>query len=453
MEARMSDKNLFYRNEYIQKLEKWSNSPDLVKIITGVRRCGKSKLLEIFQNKLLEEKKISKDQIISINLEDQIIAQKIGLSLNKDAFLDNFETLLKYVIDKIQPNKINYVFIDEIQLLNNWQQVANTLRLQNNVDVYLTGSNAYMFSSDLSNFFGGRYVEIKMQPYSFTEYYGAYILANENNGKSRQEVLTKDSINDIYLKYIQNSGFPQTVNLLWDRQMIEDYLRDVVYNNTLQKDIIKRFNIKNSQNLESVILYLFDNIGSETSLRGIENALKNAGIKVSVPDISKYIKGLLDSYLLYECKRYNIKGKQILNGNSKYFVADLGLRKTLLVNKKNDVDKGHILENLVYLELLRRGYKVSFGHIYKYFVNELGKKDRVALEVDFVAQKEGVIEYYQVAYNAFTEKGNILDREIEPLKRIGDNYPKYILSMDLGNEDMNGIKRQNVLDWLMEFKM
>lgn len=445
------DKNLFYRNEYIQKLEKWSNSPDLVKIITGVRRCGKSKLLEIFQNQLLEEKKISKDQIISINLEDQLKVQEIGLSLNKDGFLDSFETLLNFIVSKIQPNKMNYVFIDEIQLLNNWQQVANTLRLQDNVDVYLTGSNAYMFSSDLSNFFGGRYVEIKMQPYSFAEYYGAYLLTNENNGKSKQEVLTKDSINDIYLKYIQNSGFPQTVNLFWDRQIIEDYLKDVVYNNTLQKDIIKRFNIKNPKNLENVILYIFDNIGSETSLRGIANALKNTGIKISVPDISKYIKGLLDSYLLYECKRYNIKGKQILNGNSKYFVVDIGLRNTLLANRKYTEDKGHMLENLVYLELLRRGYKVSFGQISKYIKNKEGKTERVSIEVDFVAQKDNIVEYYQVAYYV-NESTDTLNREFRPLKEINDNYPKYILSMDIGSEDINGIKRQNVLDWLMMFE-
>lgn len=445
------DKNLFYRNEYIQKLERWSSSPDLVKIITGVRRCGKSKLLEIFQNKLLEEKKITKEQIISINLEDQLKVQEIGLSLNKDGFLDNFEILLKFIMGKIQQNKMNYVFIDEIQLLNNWQQVANTLRLQNNVDVYLTGSNAYMFSSDLSNFFGGRYVEIKMQPYSFAEYYGAYMLVNENSGKLKQEVLTKDSMNDIYLKYIKDSGFPQTVNLLWDRQMIEDYLRDVVYNNTLQKDIIKRFNIKNPRNLENVILYIFDNIGSETSLRGISNALKNMGIKISVPDISKYIKCLLDSYLLYECKRYNIKGKQILNGNSKYFVVDVGLRNTLLVNRKYTEDKGHMLENLVYLELLRRGYKVSFGKISKYIKNKEGKTERSSIEVDFVTQKDSIIEYYQVAYTV-KESTDTLNRELRPLKEINDNYQKYILSMDIGSEDINGIKRQNVLDWLMMFK-
>ena len=444
------DKNLFYRNDYIQKLEKWSNSPDLVKIITGIRRCGKSKLLEMFQNKLLKDKKVSNSQIISINLEDQLKVQEIGLKLNSNNFLDGFEILLKYIMEKLQQNKINYVFIDEIQLLNNWQQVANTLRLQNNIDVYLTGSNAYMFSSDLSNFFGGRYIEIKMQPYSFSEYYGAYLLANENNDKSKQEILVKNTINDLYLKYINNSGFPQTVNLFWDRQMIDDYLKDVVYNNTIQKDIVKRFNVKNHQNLENVILYLFDNIGNETSLRGIENALKNIGIKISIPDISKYIKGLLDSYLLYECKRYNIKGKQILNSNSKYYVADLGLRKSLLINKKNDTDKGHDLENLVYLELLRRGYKISFGSIYKTIKNKEGKRQRISIEVDFVAQKNDIIEYYQVTYYV-KESVDTLNRELRPLKEIKDNYPKYILSMDIGSEDINGIKRYNILDWLMKF--
>ncbi len=394
-------------------------------------------------------KKVSKEQIININLEDQIQVQQLGLVLDKNNCLDSFETLLNFIIKRIQSNKMNYVFIDEIQLLNNWQQVPNTLRLKQNIDVYLTGSNAYMFSSDLSNFFGGKYVEIKIQPYSFSEYYGAYILANKNIGKTKQEVLVKDSINDLYLKYIQNSGFPQTVNLFWERQMQEDYLRDVVYNNTLQKDIVKRFNIKNQQHLESVILYIFDNIGSETSLRGIERALKVAGIKVSVPDISKYIKGLLDSYLLYECKRYNIKGKQILNSNSKYYVADLGLRNTLLIHKSNNQDKGHILENLVYLELLRRGYKVSFGQIPKYIKNKEGKRECISIEVDFVAQKNDIVEYYQVAYY-INKTVETLNRELRPLQEINDNYDKFILSMDIGHENINGIYRKNVIDWLLD---
>lgn len=445
----MFDNNLFYRNDYIQKLDKWSNSQDLVKIITGVRRSGKSKLLEMFQYTLIKNKKVLQEQIISINLEDHIKIQEIGLVLDKNNKLDNFETLINYILKKIQPYKMNYLFIDEIQLLNNWQQVANTFRLQQNVDVYLTGSNAYMFSSDLSNFFGGRYIEIKIQPYSFSEYYNAYILANENIGKTRQEILNKDSINDLYLKYIQNSGFPQTVNLFWEKQMIEDYLKDVVYNNTLQKDIVKRFNIKNQQYLEKVVLYLFDNIGRETSLRNIEKELKNTGLKISVSDISKYIKGLLDSYLLYECKRYDIKGKQILNGNSKYYVSDLGLRNALLVNKNNTEDKGHILENLVYLELLKRGYKVSFGRIYKYKKNKEGKAERVPIEVDFVAQKDNLIEYYQVAYY-INESVETLNRELSSLQKIDDNYAKFILSMDIGNENINGIYRKNVLNWLME---
>ncbi len=363
--------------------------------------------------------------------------------------MDSFEILLDFIIKRIKPNKINYVFIDEIQLLNNWQQVANTLRLKQNIDVYLTGSNAYMFSSDLSNFFGGRCFEIKIQPYSFSEYCGAYILANKNTGKTEKEVLVKDSINDLYLKYIKNSGFPQTVNLFWERQMVEDYLRDVIYNNTLQKNIVKRFNIKNQQHLESVILYIFDNIGSETSLRGIERALKVAGIKVLVPDISKYIKGLLDSYLLYECKKYNINGKQILNSNSKYYVADLGLRNTLLINKNNNnQDKGHILENLVYLELLRRGYKVSFGQIYKSIRNKEGKRESISIEVDFVAQKNDIIEYYQVAYY-INETVETLNRELRLLQEINDNYDKFILSMDIGNENIGGIYRKNVIDWLI----
>lgn len=429
---------LIDRPKYLQDLSKWAGQNDLVKIVTGVRRCGKSKLFELFQANLIMKNLATDEQIISINLEDSVETKEIGLTLTENKRLCSYETLLDYVLKRLQKNKMNYVFIDEIQLLENWEQFANALRLRDNVDVYLTGSNAYMFSSDLANAFGGRYVEIKMLPYSFAEYYNAYdsmicLTVPEN----REDFLKRHDLQAIYTKYITESGFPQTVNIAFDRQMINDYLHDTVYMNTLQKDIVRRFNITDSNKLDSVVRYMFDNIGNETSLRSIERGLKAAGYNVSAPSIDVYLKGLLDSYLLYKCERYDIKGKKYLESNAKYYVVDVGLR-TALLGQKN-ADYGHILENVVYLELLRRGYKVSVGRIYS-----AGKN----LEVDFVAQKAGgQVEYYQIALYAL--EPTTLQRELAPLEAIDDNYPKFILSLDFGSGETKGIKRLNVIDWLL----
>ena len=422
----------------MEQLTKWSGSPDLVKIVTGVRRCGKSKLLELFQMDLLIKKKATEKQIIAINLEDRVQTDAIGLKLLENKRLSSYKTLLDYILKRLQKDKMNYVFIDEIQLLEDWEQVANTLRLRDNVDVYLTGSNAYMFSSDLANFFGGRYIEIKMMPYSFAEYYNAISLRpSVKFHNSKEEFLDTRNLNAVYSRYVTEGGFPQTINFFSDRQMINDYLHDTVYMNTLQKDIVQRFNTVNSNKLDSVVKYVFDNIGNETSLRNIEKGLKAAGYSVSLPSIDTYLKGLLDSYLIYKCERYDIKGKKLLESNAKYYVVDAGLRTALLGQK--DKDFGHVLENVVYLELLRRGYTVSIGKI-----RSAGKD----LEVDFVAQKSGgATEYYQVAL--YTLDPDTLKRELAPLEAISDNHPKFILSLDGGNGETNGIKRLNVLYWLI----
>ena len=438
---------LVERPYYIEKLNKLKVSPDLVKIITGIRRCGKSKLLEMFRHELIINDNVSDNRIISINLEDIIQTQKIGLKFNTNKLLGKYEILLSFIMEKLHPNKMNYVFIDEIQLLENWQQVANALRLQENVDLYITGSNAYMFSSDLANTFGGRYIEIKMQPYTFKEYFSAYKMTAQFTARTKQDFINNDSLDYVFQKYIKESGFPQTVNAFWDRQMINDYLMDVVYNNTVQKDIVKRFKLENDENLNRVVNYLFDNIGNEVSNKNIINSLASAGRKTSTQSIDTYIKGLTDSYLLYECKRYDIKGKQFLNNNSKYYVADIGLRTALL--GKEDTDIGHILENIVYLELINRGYKVSVGKISK-VVKKNGKSERKTIEIDFVATKAGgTVEYYQVALYALEEK--TLEREIAPLEEIDDNYPKFLLSMDFDEGQIKGIKRINILNWLTDF--
>lgn len=416
-----NNEKLINRPEYIKKLNPWKNQEDLVKIITGVRRCGKSKLFVLFQNELLKDDGMNESQIVSINLEDIITTRKIGLEYNNKNILIGYEKLLDYILSKLQENKMNYVFIDEIQLLENWQNVANALRLQPNIDVYLTGSNAYMFSGDLANSFGGRYIEIKMQPFSFAEFYNS--LSKDTQALPLQE---------IYLKYIKESGFPQTIKFNSDMELINDYLLNTVYLNTVQKDIVQRYNINNTNKLDSVIRYMFDNIGNETSLRNIERGLKSFGYSVSVPTIDTYLKGLLDSYLLYKCDQYDIKGKRILNTNSKYYVADIGLRNAIL--NSSDRDFGHILENVVYLELIRRGYKVNVGKCYN-------------TEVDFVATKNNTVEYYQVALNVLND--DTLERELSSLEKIKNNYPKFLLTTDLGEGENEGIKRINVFDWLI----
>ena len=433
----MTTETLMDRPEYIRQLKAWQGQNDLIKIVTGVRRCGKSKLFELFQTQLQFDKIADDDQIVSINLEDLIQTQKIGLTENSEHFLVGYEKLLDYILARLNPQKMNFVFIDEVQLLIGWQKVANTLRLQKNVDVYLTGSNAYMFSSDLANSLGGRYVEIKMQPLSFLEYYMAYRLTAGNTLRTRKDFLEFGDFQATYEHYIRESGFPQTLKMLYDRQHISDYLRDTVYLNTVQKDIVKRFNIADTNKLDSVVKYMFDNIGNETSVRNIERGLSAGGHKISVPTIDRIIEGLLDSFLMYKCDRYDIKGKQYLDSNSKYYVADIGLRTALIGMK--DMDAGHILENVVYLELIRRGYEVTVGKIHK------GNK---IIEVDFVAKKSGgIVEYYQVALNVIGTE--LLERELAPLKAIEDNYPKFLLTMDYGSGENDGIKRLNVLDWLL----
>jgi len=381
------------RPEYIEKLKMWRDYADVVKIVTGVRRCGKSILLALFQD-YLRANGTGKDQI-----------QEIKFELEENEELLNRRKLHEHVLKNLNPKKMNYVFLDEIQLVTDWQKTVNSLRMRPNIDIYITGSNAYMFSGELATLIGGRYVEIQMLPLSFKE----YVTGTGGNTGNLQEK---------YDKYTRESGFPQTVAFRGNRQLINDYLINTVYQNTVQKDIVKRFKLKDTARLDNVVRYMFDNISNETSLRGIERGL------------------LLDSYLIYKCDRYDIKGKKILQSNSKYYIADAGLRTALF--GRTDTDLGRVLENVVFLELKRRGYKVSVGKI----------RAIKEIEVDFAATKPGgEIEYYQVAFTALDP--NTLRRELAPLEEIKDNYPKFLLTMDYGSGMNNGIKRLNVLQWLM----
>ena len=398
--------NLISRPDYLNNLKSWKNKSDLIKIATGIRRCGKSTLFLLFQN-YLKKNNVSANQITNINLE-----------LADNEALLNWKKLHKYVENKLVPNKINYVFIDEIQLVKDFPKAINSLRLKKNVDLYVTGSNAYMFSQKITTLLSGRFIEIKMLPLSFKEYVSSF----EN----------KSDLNSIYNSYTKNSSFPQTLAFNNDGKLIQDYLVGL-YNTVIQKDILLRGQFKDTSRLENTVRFLFDNIGSETSVRNISNTLLSGGRKIHPQTIESYIQGLIDSYLLYRVEKYDTKGKQYLKSNSKYYVADIGLRYALL--GRTDSDMGHILENIVYLELLRRGYRVSVG--------KSGSK-----EIDFIAQQPGgKTEYYQVAQSVLAAE--TLRRELAPLQSIDDNYPKYLLSRDADDANYNGIQHINVLDWLL----
>ena len=423
----------YARKQYINQLIRKKDN-GRIKVITGLRRSGKSYLLFVLYRQYLLDSGIGEDQIVTFALDE----------IDNARYRNPFE-LNKAVKERMSDkNKRYYVFIDEIQLLENWQKAANTLRLKDNVDLYLTGSNAYMFSGDLANSFGGRHVEIKMLPFSFKEYCDAFIERDLQEHPEKRQFIPGCNLYEVYEKYIKESGFPQTIKL--DNNLIYNYLMDTVYLNTIQKDIISRYNIKDTNKLDSVIKYVFDNIGNETSLDNIVKGLAASKNPTSAPTLDIYIKGMTDSYLIYKCDRYDIKGKKYLNSNAKYYVVDVGLRAALL--GANDRDFGHILENIVYLELLRRGYRVSVGKVNSKVINNNGKKERKTIEVDFIAKKNNLTEYYQIALNALEPE--ILKRELSPLEEIKDNYPKFLLTLDPGDGENNGIKRLNVLKWLVD---
>jgi len=315
------------------------------------------------------------------------------------------------------PNKKNYVFLDEIQNVVNYQKAVDGLYIKDNVDLYITGSNAYFLSGELATLLSGRYVEIEMLPLSFKEYLSAFS--------------DKIDLPSKYRNYLVNSSFPYTLELE-DEEQIRAYL-DGIYNTVILKDVVARKNISDVNVLESVVRYMFDNIGNITSVKKISDALTSAGRKISNHTVENYLLALTDAFILYKVNRYDIKGKQHLQTNEKYYLVDIGLRYFLLGSKKADM--GRILENVVYLELLRRGYEVSVG--------KAG-----TLEIDFVAVKNGNIEYYQVAQSV--QQPEMFARELKPLDSINDHNPKYLLTLDVEPPSSHkGIKQIYALDWLL----
>ena len=401
------------RDKYLSILKSFKDQ-QIIKVITGIRRCGKSTLLEIYQD-YLRNNGIKEEQIISINFENA----------DYEELLDR-KKLHKYIKDKLVIGEKTYVFLDEVQNVSEFEKTVDSLFINKDVDLYITGSNAYLLSSELATLLTGRYVEIKMLPLSFKEYVSAFADKTDISRKFRD-----------YLRY---SSFPQAIELYKINPLNITMFLDGIYNTVLFKDVMQRKNITDRNILERVTKYLYDNIGNRTSIKSITDNIEGIEGKKSYNTIANCVDALMDSYLVFKAGRYDIKGKEFLKTQEKYYVVDIGLRYYML-GQSSGRDMGHILENVVYLELLRRGYNVY-----------IGKYDD--LEVDFVAKKPENTVYYQVALTIRGEndKANgILDRELMPLKRIDDNYPKYILTLDDDlDADFDGIKKINVLDWLLK---
>ena len=376
---------------------------NIIKVLTGIRRCGKSTILNQFKNYLIENG-IKNENIISINFEDN----------NNNNLLDG-EILHKYIMEHTDSNIKNYIFLDEIQNVVGFEKCIDSLLLREYLDIYITGSNSYMLSSELATFLTGRYIQIHVLPLSFQEYLSYYGETDE---------LKK------YNDYITYGGFPYLINMDNNNEKLE-YL-DSVYNTVLVKDVVSRKKINDILILESLCRFLFDNIGSYISTKKISDTLASYGRKNSVHTIEEYLNALVESYILYKVNRYDIKGKQLLKTQEKYYLSDIGLR-TYLLGKSFDKNLGHILENIIFLELKRRGYKIY-----------IGKNDLT--EVDFVVETSDELVYIQVALSVRDE--GTLERELRPLESINDHFRKYIITLDYDTNIYNGIKQISAMDFL-----
>lgn len=405
---------MIIRKEYLSRLLAWKDE-EVIKVVTGIRRCGKSTLLKQFQEHLLEEG-VSQEQIISINFED----------LDYEDLLD-YKALYAYIKERLCSDKMTYIFLDEIQKVDSFPKAVDSLFIKENTDIYITGSNAYLLSGDLATLLTGRYVEISMLPLSFAEYL-------ECSGETGEQALAS---------YLRFGGFPYLTQMETTADKVDTYLEGI-YNTVVVKDIEDRQLRKNPDPnkrkitditlLKTIARYLASVVGSPVSVKSVSDYLVSSGRKVSPNTVDDYMEALQESFIFYPVERFDINGKQLLKVNRKWYIVDLGLRNHILPKKRYDL--GFSLENIVFFELLRRGFKVNVG------------KNGDA-EVDFVAQKQGVLHYYQVTADMTNE--DTFDREIRPLQSIKDNYEKTILTMDhmtLG--DYEGIKVVPLLDWLLE---
>ena len=401
------------RKEYLEKLIEWKDD-DVIKVVTGIRRCGKSTLLMQYQD-YLKSIGIEENQIIAVNFEE----------LEYEELCD-YKKLYAYIKDRLVADKITYIFLDEIQKVPSFEKVVDSLYVKPNIDIYITGSNAYMLSGDLTTLLTGRYVEISMLPLSFSEY---------------MQLSDKDK-ESAFADYIKYGGLPFVATMDRTDDKVDTYLEGI-YNTVIVRDIEDRQKRQESNSdkrkindiplLKTIAKYLSSVIGSPVSLRGITNYLVSSGRKISANTVSNYVDALIESFIFYPAERFDIVGKQLLKANKKYYMVDLGIRNHILPRKYYDL--GFSVENIVFFELLRRGCKVTIG---KYQENE----------VDFVAEKRGEFTYIQVTADMVSE--STFDREMKPLYAIQDNYEKIVLTLDkltVGNYD--GIKVVNVIDWLL----
>ena len=406
--------HMVIRKEYLSRLLAWKNE-QVIKVVTGIRRCGKSTLLKQFQDHLLEDG-VSREQIISINFED----------LDYEYLLD-YKALYAYIRERLCPDKMTYIFLDEIQKVDSFQKAVDSLFIKENTDIYITGSNAYLLSGDLATLLTGRFVEISMFPLSFAEYLEC----------------TRETGEQALASYMKFGGFPYLSQMENTAEKVDIYLEGI-YNTVVVKDIEDRQLRKNSDPnrrkitditlLKTVARYLASVVGSPVSVKRVSDYLISSGRKVSPNTVDDYMEALREAFIFYPVERFDINGKQLLKVNRKWYIVDLGLRNHILPKKQYDL--GFSLENIVFFELLRRGYRVNVGK----------NSDS---EVDFVAQKQGVLHYYQVTADMTNE--DTFNREIRPLQSIKDNYEKMILTMDhMTPGDYEGIQVVHLLDWLLE---
>ena len=394
------------RKEYMSALSRWKDKKT-VKVITGIRRCGKSSLLRMFRERLLSEG-IETSQIQDINFED----------MDNEPLLD-YRALYSHVKTNLHHDKMNYLFLDEIQMVDGFQRVVDSLFLLDNVDIYITGSNAYLLSGEITTLLTGRYVEIRLFPFSFGEYI-----------KGLQPGV---SVESAYREYIEYGAFPYILQIKDNKEMVREYLSGL-YNTIVLKDVVSRKKITDVMMLQSIVRFLADNIGNISVIKRISDTMTSLGRKITSHTVENYITALLDSFIFYSVPRYDAKGKQLLKTGQKIYLADTGLRN--VINGTKGGDLGHILENVVYLELARRGYEI--------YVGKVGDA-----EIDFITIKQGQKCYYQVSLSVRDE--TTLKRELAPLESLTDNFPKYLLTLD--NDPVvyhNGIKQVYALDWLLE---
>lgn len=397
------------RQQYLDQLA-LSKDQNVIKVVTGVRRSGKSTLLGLFQD-TLREQGITDSQIQSFNFEEE-----------KNVELRDWRKLHHRIEQKLVPDKMNYIFLDEVQKVAQFEEVADSLFVKPNVDLYITGSNAFLLSGELSTLLTGRYISIHVLPFSFSEF--VQVFPEEHNNDR------------LFEKYLTSSSFPEAINLAKiDDKLANNYLRNI-YDTVVNKDIAERYQIRGRIDFDRVVKFVFDSIGSPLSARNISNFFKLNNDNIFHGTIKNYLDYLTKSYLVYPVSRYDIKGRRLLTTNDKYYVVDLGLRNILL-GSTPESDVGHRLENVVFLELLRR----NEGEIF------IGKNEDC--EADFMVQMAGGERvYYQVSYQV-NGRPKTLARELAPFYKIRDNYPKFLLTMDLVPEQFDGIKKVNVVDWLL----